>query len=266
LVNLALLPLAIGPTVILTHVIYMLDRREREPVRNVIRYFGMGALSAPLAGLVENFIDGFLPGDADPGLPWPLRFLLVLVAVAAVEETGKFLLLNAAARTDRELDEPFDWIVYAVAVALGFAAVENLRVLWEGASTGWVRALTAVPSHALDGTMMGYHLARGMNATPRERQRRRVLALVEPTLWHAGYDFLLFQIRAHPEQGSSLFGPWLLLNFVQFRLAAARVKSFWDDRDGMPPPVLWPTHGIGYLRRGGTTRPPREDVPPKDDE
>jgi hypothetical protein len=84
-------------------------------------------------------------------VPDSLRILLlpawVLFGIAWVEEGSKRMLLLARGRRDRHIDEPFDWIVYAVAVALGFATVENLvYVLERGAGVGLLRAFTAVPS------------------------------------------------------------------------------------------------------------------------
>ena len=57
--------------------------------------------------------------------------------MGVVEEACKALCLFGAAKGDRALDEPFDWVVYSVSVALGFAALENVRVLWQGAQAGW---------------------------------------------------------------------------------------------------------------------------------
>ncbi|MEQ1834200.1 MAG: PrsW family glutamic-type intramembrane protease, partial [Candidatus Eisenbacteria bacterium] len=164
--DLTLLPLAMGPAALLVHVAWMMDSPRREPWRNVLRYVIAGAVSAALAWFAEGLLSPLLAGAESRAIEWPLRFFVVFVGIALVEEGCKYFCLTAAARGDQHLDEPFDWVVYAVAVALGFAAVENLRVLWLGASVGWVRAWTAVPAHALDGTLMGLRLAAAMRLGP----------------------------------------------------------------------------------------------------
>ena len=60
-----------------------------------------------------------------------------------------------------EFDEPMDGVVYGVAVALGFATLENfLFVTRLGLGVAWLRALFAVPAHALFGATMGYYAGR----------------------------------------------------------------------------------------------------------
>lgn len=259
----SLLLWAVGPSVVLMHVVYLLDRRAREPVRNMVRYFGAGALAALIAILVGLPLWGRYPDLGDPAIGWLLRLVLVFVGVALVEEGAKLLMLAGAARGDRHLDEPFDWIVYGVSVALGFATVENLGWLWSGAHVGWERALTAVPGHALNGTMMGYHLGRAMRDEPAGRPRRRRLALVEPVIWHGIYDFLLFQMG--PMGSGSLVlllaGLFLLQLTMQWRIAADYVREMWDPALPPLPPILHPQQMFDRLftalvnRGGGWPRP-----------
>jgi len=50
--------------------------------------------------------------------------------------------------------------VYAVYDSLGFAAAENLLDVYDnGIAVGLLRAVTAVPAHALFGVIMGYYLS-----------------------------------------------------------------------------------------------------------
>ena len=254
--DLSLLPLAIGPVALLVHVAWMLDAPRREPWRNVIRYVGAGAVAAALAWLAEGLLQPLLATLEHPALGWTLRFALVFTGIAFVEEACKYFCLTRAASGDHELDEPFDWVVYAVAVALGFAAVENVRVLWQGAGVGWVRAWTAVPAHALDGTLMGCRLAAAMRAGPGRGARQRWLALIEPALWHAAYDHLLFQVRATPGPVTALFMLWFAVVGAQWIVAARRVRALWQHAQGAPP-ILLPLGALARLR--GKDQPPRGD-------
>jgi len=244
--------------VLLVHVIWAVDRPRREPLGNVLRYVGAGVLAGALASGAEAMVWPLLSGLSDPGLAWPARFALVFFGVGLIEEACKFLWLYGAARADRALDEPFDWIVYSVSVALGFAALENMRVLWQGAQAGWARALFAVPVHALLGTLMGHHMARAMRDGPGTARRRGLLAIFEPAAWHALYDGLIFQMRVSPGFPTALFLGFLLLVVVLWSTAIRRTAALWHSEKDLPPPFLAPVQTLARLvgARGKSDEPP----------
>ena len=246
-----LLPLAVSPILLLVHVIWMVDSPRREPLGNVLRYVVAGVLSGAAAVLAEMLIAPIESRLGDPHLAWPVRLVFVFVGVGLLEEACKFGLLTAASRGDRALDEPFDWVVYAVSVSLGFAALENVRVLWLGAHTGWSRALFAVPVHALLGTLMGYHLARAMRDGPATAARRRWLAVLEPAAWHAVYDHAIFEMRV--AQGISVPRALFFLAIVValWTLAVRRTAALWRSERGLPPPILAPARTLARLVGAG---------------
>src|SRR5687767_80296 len=125
--------LAIGPGLLLLHVIYAVDR-HREPVWNVLRYAAIGALVPIPAILVELMIviGHYKLVGAAPHASLITLFLFVFLGVALVEEWLKRVALRFAARRDRRLDEPFDWIVYSVAVSIGFSTIENIGYVLKG--------------------------------------------------------------------------------------------------------------------------------------
>ena len=255
-----LLPLAVTPIVLLVHVIWMVDRPRHEPVGNVLRYIGCGVLAGGLAVGVEFLVDPLLGRLGDPHLGWLVRLLLAFVGVGLLEEACKLAWLTIAARGDRALDEPFDWVVYSVSVALGFAALENVRVLWQGAQAGWSRAFFAVPVHALLGTLMGSHLARAMRDGPGTLARRRWLALLEPAAWHAVYDHLIFQIRLAKGFPTGLVLLFLVVVLALWTHAVRRTAALWRSEQGLPPPLLAPAQTLARLvgRSSGGASDPRE--------
>lgn len=234
--NLGLGVLAVGPALCLVHVFWARDR-EREPLGNLLIYLGLGALSVVPAALVEVLTTPVF--DATRGWLGPLLALAlyVLVGVALVEEAAKRGFLHLRARRDRHLEQPFDWIVYAVTVSLGFATVENvLYVYTHGAATGFWRAVTAVPAHAFFGTIMGWRLARAAVLAGAEARRERRLALFEPALWHAAYDLPLFASDvALPGLFLAVFS---LVLFVLWRVSAARVAAMARAQHHPSPPLL----------------------------
>ena len=85
-----------------------------------------------------------------------------------------------------EFDEPLDGVVYGVAVALGFATLENLLFVARlGLGVAWMRALFAVPAHALFGATMGYYAGRAKFDRGGKLWRDRALCLLAPSSFTA---------------------------------------------------------------------------------
>lgn len=200
-----LLAVASGPVFLLLHGIYVADHYEKEPIRNMLRYVFFGALVCIPAGIVELLVLNF-PGlniFGDTAVNPVVFVITIFLGIAFVEEAGKRAMLKWCARRDHNINEPFDWIVYSVAVSLGFALLENiLYVFMGGVPTGLLRAVTAVPEHALCGTFMGERLARAAllqkaGAFEEDIRHERRMALIEPAIWHGFYDaFALGASRA----------------------------------------------------------------------
>ncbi len=250
-----LLALAVGPAFLVLHVIYALDRR-REPWLNLLKYCVAGGLAVFAAALIEDLglstLRRLAPEWSEHSVPG--LFLEAFVLVALVEELCKLAPLALLGAFDKRIDEPFDWVVYAVASALGFAAVENLYYVADGGvGTALARALTAVPSHALDGTLMGYHLALASVAGSNgERIRRRVLALLEPTLWHGAYDALLLvsDERAGRDESSLRWtAAWFVLVALQWVVCARRIARAREFVPRTTPPLLYPLSATRWARR-----------------
>ncbi|MBI5362864.1 MAG: PrsW family intramembrane metalloprotease [Planctomycetes bacterium] len=248
------LALASGPVIVLLHVIWSVDR-HREPFGNVFKYLLVGGATIWPAIVVETLaLRAFGDPTSDPAhTPIPLLLVASVIGIGLVEELVKYLGLSFFARRDRHLDERFDWVVYAVTVSLGFALVENVKYVVDfGPEVAMPRALFAVPAHALCGTLMGCRLARaagaGVGAT-----KQRVLALVEPALWHGVYDFLAFA-SSRAEEGQlpgslfdALFGLLVLLHWTR---CVNQVRGLLVEGEPLPP-VLYPLRGTKYARRAG---------------
>ena len=95
------------------------------------------------------------------------------------------------AQKNNEFNEPFDGIVYAVMVSMGFAALENILYTFQyGFGVGVTRAFTAVPAHATFGIIMGYFMGKAKFSN--NRIKLNLLGLLFATLFHGSYDFFLF--------------------------------------------------------------------------
>jgi len=203
--------LGAAPSVFLLVFFYLKDRYEPEPRGHVAVAFLAGALAIVPAYLGAAGLERAVGREwlALGGLP--ARLFEAAIVAGAVEEFAKWLVFVSFIYRWAELDEPLDGLVYGVALALGFATVENvLCVVRDGLRVGLLRALFAVPAHALFGAAMGFYLGRAklgrgrLQHTPvtrGERSGRIALALAVPMLFHGGYDFALVELR-----GSWLYG------------------------------------------------------------
>ena len=117
---------AVLPAFILLYYIWRRDKYQREPVREILKGFGLGVLAAIIAGPIEMLIQmfGLAPGNPTTwlGAIWEAFF-----GVALVEEGVKLFFLWILLRKNPFFDERMDGIVYAVAVGMGFAACVWMR-------------------------------------------------------------------------------------------------------------------------------------------
>jgi RsiW-degrading membrane proteinase PrsW (M82 family) len=196
-----LIILALAPVFIIAGYIYFRDKYEKEPWPVLLLSLLFGALTVVPISIVEGFLDSFtLLFNGLFSAAWS-----AFVVAAFTEELFKYLVLFMLIWKSPEFNEKFDGIVYAVFVSLGFAGVENvLYIIGSGVETGLIRAITAVPAHAIFGITLGFYF--GM-AKFYEKERRilKQKALFYPILLHGVYDFILFTGIA-----------WLTIVFVGF--------------------------------------------------
>jgi RsiW-degrading membrane proteinase PrsW (M82 family) len=182
--------LAIAPSMIIIIYIYVKDKFEREPLLLLLKNFVLGAtVSVGITFLAGSYL-GNLFSELDPKKVTDM-FIKAFVVVALVEECSKYLVVRYVAQRNREFNEPFDGIVYAVMVSMGFATLENLLYVYSyGFEIGIMRAFTAVPAHATFGILMGYYM--GKAKFSKNRIILNLTGLLVATLFHGAYDFFLF--------------------------------------------------------------------------
>ena len=146
-----LLLFALAPVAIIILYIYVKDKYEKEPRRLLFYAFLLGAIvSIIVTTVLYYFFDLFLPLP-DHFSIWQ-QFIKAFFVVGLTEEFSKYIIVRYYAQTKKEYNEPFDGIVYAVMVSMGFAATENIFYVLEGGyQVALLRAFTAVPAHATFG-------------------------------------------------------------------------------------------------------------------
>ena len=192
---------SLAPVLIIAFYIYFRDKYEKEPIGLLVKALLLGMLVViPIIG-VERLLVLIMPALGRVGGAAYNAFLVA----GTTEELFKFLALYLLVWKSPSFNEQFDGIVYAVFVSLGFAAVENVMYVMEGGyETAAIRAITAVPAHALFGVTMGYYLGIAHRYGELRRSHLRKAILV-PIFLHGIYDFILMvEIN------------WLLFLFVPY--------------------------------------------------
>lgn len=187
---LSVLTAAIAPGVALMFYFYLRDRYETEPISMVLKMFLFGVLLVfPVMVLQWALQQGM--GEQ------PLLFSFAISALP--EEFFKWFLVYFIIYQHTNFDEPYDGIVYSVAVSLGFATLENVLYAFSGApgfSNLMLRAFLPVSGHAMFGVLMGYHFGQA-KFNPERSRKHLFYALLVPFFWHGMFDYTLLATKAY---------------------------------------------------------------------
>ena len=185
-----LLALAIAPGIAICLFIYFKDKYNQEPLGLLILSFFMGILSIIPAVIIQIALTKPVEHIIGGGIQYTAVFSYLIVALS--EEGSKYLALRFIPYRRKAFDDPFDGIVYAVVVSMGFATLENiLYVSSHGFATGVLRMFLSVPAHATFGVLMGYHVGLA-RFDPAYKRKYMFLAIFWPVVFHGTYDFFLF--------------------------------------------------------------------------
>lgn len=230
---------AVIPTLLLVWYYYRQDKRKPEPKGLIMIVFGLGIVVTIPVIVVELLLGSFEWIVQE--IPLLYHFLRAFVVAALCEEWFKMLVVKHAAYRNVHFDEIMDGIVYTITASLGFACLENiLYVLDGGLQVALLRAVTAVPMHALASGMMGYYIGQAKFAADPAREK----ALFRKGLWaavfiHGLYDFILFASpEMYPLLSLSIF-PLLLVVFITMRkkIKLAIAADIQGGHGTVPPPL-----------------------------
>lgn len=131
-----------------------------------------------------------------------------VLGMAFVEEVLKYLVVSGKVLKSSELDEPIDLMLYMIISALGFAAVENVLILFglgpefllgKTISTSLIRFWGATFLHALCSGLVGYFLALAIFET-KKRLKLISLGLLIATFLHGLFNFAMINIGKSIEE------------------------------------------------------------------
>lgn len=179
--------LAVSPPILLLYYVYSKDLYEKEPRSLIIRSFFFGIISVFPILILEIIFDSF---------EYQSLLMYILISVALVEEGIKFLILRYYAYSKPDFNEPYDGIVYAVAISLGFATIENITYVFVYSpgsefSIAILRMFSAIPLHAACGVLMGYYVGLAKFDSTNE-VKNLFIGLLLAIILHGIYNYFLF--------------------------------------------------------------------------
>ncbi|MEH2564351.1 RsiW-degrading membrane proteinase PrsW (M82 family) [Bradyrhizobium sp. AZCC 2289] len=184
--------------------------RARWDDRTIWEAFFSGGMATIFVLLPEMLLKKAFPVDVMSPVHGAVTQAFVIAAIP--EEIAKFAAILYAIKRYGAGDDRHDVITTSFAVALGFAAIENLAYLLapgEWPLLAASRAVLAVPMHGLNGLAMGSFLTVAQ-FHPRQRRVWLTAALAVPMLLHAGYDFPLMLITRN-EAFFGVLPAWFLM-------------------------------------------------------
>ena len=178
--------LALAPCGLLLYYYLRQLRQAPEPWIRVATVCAIGGATFFVAVKLQNTLKDQVPFSTES---WAWAVLVI----ALTEEILKISAVLIAGPRPRRYARMSSGLIYGVAAGLGFAAVENIVYVQSGgASTAVLRAVTAVPCHALSSAIVGtalggYHRIE----SPWRASRSVLLNLLVAICLHGLYDGLI---------------------------------------------------------------------------
>lgn len=209
---------------------YYHDRHRPEPVLNLLATLGLGVLASLIAGmgyaalgLVGWRFDAYLLAETSPlGL-----LIYAVIGIGLIEELAKMLPFLLVVLRFRDFDDPFDGIVYASFLALGFAMAENYRYAeYLPLSEAVARGFAGPVVHMVFASLWGHHIGTAvLTGAPVLPVAFRWLAIT--ALVHGAYDVIViaFSASALFLASALIVVVWLWRLRLVWRLGGGRAPS-----------------------------------------
>ncbi|MBD2861340.1 glutamic-type intramembrane protease PrsW [Paenibacillus oceani] len=188
---LAVITAAVAPGIALLVYFYLKDLYHSEPIHMVVRVFLYGVLLVFPTMVIQRAI---VLGIGENS------FIFAFGITGFVEEFVKWFIVYYAIYKHTVFDEPYDGIVYAVSVSLGFATLENVIYALLNPfsfSTLLFRAFLPVSGHALFAVVMGYYIGKAKFGDPSQERLLLFKSLAYPIFWHGLFDYILLQVKTN---------------------------------------------------------------------
>lgn len=194
MVFLLILAASLPPMLVMLFIYYQ-DKYEKEEIHHLAIALLIGGLSIFPALYIERAISDHFEIDLFNHFH---TFLFSFFGIALVEEFMKAIFFLLIIYNRKFFNEPYDGIVYSIFISMGFALFENVQYVYDfGFTTALIRALTAVPAHAVFAIIMGYYF--GRSKFEKENKYKLIaIGFILAVVAHGIYDLLILQTFSEP--------------------------------------------------------------------
>lgn len=202
------------------------DKKKPEPTGLIIRTFIAGMAVVPLALPMQKL-----------GLQLFTGTSLIIVWVV-IEELLKYAVALVVILWHKYVDEPIDYIIYMITIALGFAALENALFIWNplvsgdlsgSIITGNFRFLGATLLHVIASGTIGVFLAMTFYKKDAIKLAAGTFGLFMAIVLHTLFN--LFIMEANGEAILSVFlAVWLMVIVLFFIFERVKLLELSHSR------------------------------------
>ncbi len=201
--SILLIILAILPTILISLYVYKKDK-HKESLGILITLFCLGIFSAVAVIIISIITSQFIPiFNKETYQMNTIELLLsTFISVALTEELCKWIVVYFLGYRNKEFDETYDIIIYAIFTTLGFATFENILYVLDTNTIQIAvqRALFSIPAHTSYAIFMSYYLCLAkINRIKNDKAKEMdnlIKSIVFPTIIHGIFDFCLFADKA----------------------------------------------------------------------
>jgi RsiW-degrading membrane proteinase PrsW (M82 family) len=191
------------------------DSRSPEPRRLIALAFIAGMVTVVIVIPMQKFVAGYLVTQT-----------AVFAAWSTIEEFTKYAIAWLVVLHRRENDEPVDAVIYMVAVALGFAGLENAlfllsplagETMMQTVMTGNLRFIGATLLHVFSSAIVGIFLAFSFYRSRLVKEWYAAVGVILASVLHIGFNFLILN-TADEHLLRAFAGVWVGVIAVLFAL------------------------------------------------
>ena len=216
-----LLILGFLPSIVWLLIFLSKDPRP-EPKYLIIKVFLFGIIIAPLVVLLEAIVSGIAP------IGFLSSAAVFFTAAAFIEEYMKYWVVKVSVVSKPDFDEPHDSIIYMIAAALGFAAMENVLIAFKIYPEGFAATLGIISLrftgatllHALASGIVGYFLGLAWFFYHFKKQIV-AFGIILASFLHLTFNYLIFLDPAAALPGNTVL---LLLMLTSLLVLFDRLK------------------------------------------
>jgi len=167
------------------------DKKNPEPKGLLAITFIMGMITVMMVLPIQKIIQSFA-----------FSYGWELIAWASTEEILKFLVVLLIISNTNQADEPTDWPIYIITVALGFAALENVLFLLKpfavgnttiGLLTGQLRFLGSTLLHTISSGMIGIAMGLSFYMDGLKRKLYILMGIILAISLHSVFNFFIIK-------------------------------------------------------------------------